>query len=71
MQLLEQHPNRVLTVQWTNMHVAGSGSSSNPTISMQAQLFENGNIRFIYGGTSATLSSLPLLLVFRVHQEIT
>ncbi|WP_297868830.1 GEVED domain-containing protein, partial [uncultured Flavobacterium sp.] len=50
-------PNRVLTVQWTNMHVAGAGSSTNPTISMQAQLFENGNIRFIYGSTSATLSS--------------
>ncbi|MBP9848351.1 MAG: fibronectin type III domain-containing protein, partial [Flavobacterium sp.] len=50
-------PNRVLTVQWTNMHVAGGGSSTNPTISMQAQLFENGNIRFNYGGTSAALSS--------------
>jgi hypothetical protein len=50
-------PNRVLTVQWTGMHVAGSGSSSNPTIDMQALLFENGTIQFIYGAQSAALST--------------
>ncbi|WMW78337.1 T9SS type A sorting domain-containing protein [Flavobacterium sp. 20NA77.7] len=50
-------PNRVLTVQWTGMHVAGTGSSTNPTIDMQALLYENGTIQFIYGAQSATLSS--------------
>jgi hypothetical protein len=50
-------PNRVLTVQWTGMHVAGTGSSTNPTINMQALLYENGNIQFIYGAQSAALSS--------------
>jgi hypothetical protein len=50
-------PNRVLTVQWTGMHVAGSGSSTNPTIDMQVLLYENGNIQFIYGAQSAALSS--------------
>ena len=50
-------PNRILTVQWTGMHVAGSGSSTSPTINMQALLFENGNIQFIYGAQSAALSS--------------
>ena len=50
--------NQVLTVQWTDMHVAGSGSSTNPTISVQALLYEaTGNIQFIYGSTSAALSS--------------
>ena len=50
-------PNRVLTVQWTGMHVAGSGSSTNPTINMQALLYESGNVQFIYGAQSAALSS--------------
>ncbi|PJE45264.1 MAG: hypothetical protein CUR32_00070 [Flavobacterium sp.] len=50
-------PNRILTVQWTGMHVAGAGSSTNPTIDMQVLLYENGNIRFVYGSQSAALSS--------------
>ncbi len=50
--------SRILTVQWTNMHVGGSGSSSNPTISMQVNLHEaNGVIEFIYDSTSGALSS--------------
>ena len=50
-------PNRVLTVQWTGMHVGGSGSSTNPTIDCQVQLFETtGVIKLIYGSTSAALS---------------
>lgn len=51
-------PNRVLTVQWTGMHVAGGGSSTNPTIDCQVRLHETtGVIEFIYGATSAALSS--------------
>jgi len=50
-------PNRVLTVQWTNMHVAGGGSATNPTISVQALLYESGKIEFIYGSQSAALST--------------
>ncbi|GAA4038577.1 hypothetical protein GCM10022386_25560 [Flavobacterium cheonhonense] len=50
-------PNRILTVQWTGMHVAGSGSATNPTIDMQVLLYENGNIQFVYGSQSAALSS--------------
>jgi hypothetical protein len=50
-------PNQTLTIQWTNMHVAGGGSPTNPTISMQVMLFENGQINLIYGPNSATLSS--------------
>lgn len=51
-------PNRVLTVQWTGMHVAGSGSSSNPTIDCQVRLYETtGVIELVYGPTSAALSS--------------
>ena len=50
-------PNRVLTVQWTGMHVAGGGSSTNPTLDMQIQLFENGDFQYNYGPVSAALSS--------------
>lgn len=50
-------PNRLLTIQWTGMHVAGTGSATNPTIDMQALLYENGIIKFIYGSQSAALSS--------------
>jgi len=50
--------NRILTVQWTNMHVGGTGGGTQPTISMQALFYEaNGNIKFIYGPTSAPLTS--------------
>ncbi len=50
-------PNRVLTVQWTGMHVGGSGSSTNPTIDCQVQLFETtGVIKLVYGPTSAALA---------------
>jgi len=50
--------SQVLTVQWTGMHVAGSGSSTNPTIDMQLRLYEGTNaIEFTYGPTSAALSS--------------
>ncbi|MCC6280312.1 MAG: hypothetical protein IT262_06925, partial [Saprospiraceae bacterium] len=50
--------NRILTVQWTNMHVGGTGSASNPTISMQLLLYEaTGQIQFIYGSTSAAFTS--------------
>ncbi len=50
--------SRVLTVQWTGMHVGGSGSATNPTISMQLKLYEgSNNIQFVYGPTSAALSS--------------
>jgi hypothetical protein len=50
-------PNRVLTVQWTGIHIAGGGSSTTPTINMQVKLYENGTIQFIYGAQSAALSS--------------
>jgi GEVED domain/Ig-like domain CHU_C associated/Secretion system C-terminal sorting domain len=50
-------PNRTLTVQWTDMHVAGGGSSTTPTISIQAILNENGTIQIVYGPRSAALSS--------------
>jgi hypothetical protein len=51
-------PNRALTVQYTGMHVAGSGSSTNPTIDLQIILNETTNtIQFVYGNTSAALSS--------------
>lgn len=51
-------PTRVLTVQWTGMHVGGSGSSSNTTINMQARLYESTNkIEFIYGTTSGAFTS--------------
>ena len=50
--------NRILTVQWTNMHVGGTGSGSNPTISLQLLLYEaTGQIQFIYGSTSAAFTS--------------
>ena len=50
-------PNRILTVQYTNMHVGGVGSSTNPTISLQILLYETTNVvQFIYGATSAALS---------------
>jgi len=49
--------SRVLTAQWTGMHVGGSGSSTNPTIDVQVKLYEGSNkIEFIYGSTSAALS---------------
>ena len=50
-------PNRVLTVQWTNMNVGDIGSTTTPTLSMQARLFENGTVQFVYGPRSAPLSS--------------
>lgn len=51
-------PNRILTVQWTGMHVGGVGSTTNPTIDVQVRIYEaNGLIEFVYGGTSAALAS--------------
>lgn len=50
-------PNQIFTIQWTGLHIAGGGSSTNPTLDMQASLYENGNIEFVYGSSSATLSS--------------
>ena len=51
-------PNRVLTVQWTNMHVGGTGGTAQPTISTQVQLFETTNVvKLNYGATSAALTS--------------
>jgi len=48
---------RVLTVQWTGMHVGGSGSATNPTINVQVKLYEvDGAIEFHYGATSAALT---------------
>jgi hypothetical protein len=50
--------SRILTVQYTGMHVGGTGSSSNPTINLQILLYEaTGVIQYIYGSTSAALSS--------------
>ncbi len=49
---------RVLTVQYTAMHVGGSGSGSNPTIDFQIKLYEGSNkIEIIYGSTSGALAS--------------
>ena len=49
-------PNRILTVQWTGMHVGGGGSATNPTIDAQVRLYEaNGVVEFVYGATSAAL----------------
>lgn len=51
-------PNRVLTVQWTGMHVAGAGSATTPTIDCQVRLYETtGVVELVYGSTSAALSS--------------
>ncbi len=51
-------PNRVLTVQWTGVHIGGGGSSTNPTINMQILLYETSNrIQVIYGTTSAAFTS--------------
>lgn len=51
-------PNRVLTVQWTGMHVGSSGSITNPTIDCQIILYEgSNNIQIVYGSTSAALIS--------------
>ncbi|MFT3793886.1 GEVED domain-containing protein [Flavobacterium sp.] len=50
--------NRVLTVQWTDMHVGSTGSTTSPTLSMQLRLYEaTGGIEFIYGPRSATLTA--------------
>ena len=50
--------SRVLTAQWTAMHVGGAGSTTNPTIDMQLKLYEGSNkIEFIYGSTSAALTA--------------
>jgi len=49
--------SRVLTAQWTAMHVGGTGSTTNPTIDMQIKLYEGTNvIEFVYGSTSAALA---------------
>ncbi len=49
---------RVLTVQWTGMHVGSSGNASQPTINLQLKLYEGSNkIEFIYGSTSAAFTS--------------
>jgi len=49
---------RVLTVQWTGMHVGNTGGSGQPTIDMQVKLYEGTNkIEFIYGSTSAAFTS--------------
>jgi PKD-like domain/Secretion system C-terminal sorting domain/Immunoglobulin I-set domain len=51
-------PNRILTVQYTGMHVGGTGSASNPTIDLQIKLYElDGKIQFIYGATSSAFTS--------------
>ncbi len=50
-------PNRVLTVQWTGMHVGSIGSTTSPTIDCQAILHETtGVIELVYGSTSAALT---------------
>ncbi|WP_262494176.1 MopE-related protein, partial [Flavobacterium caeni] len=42
--------SRVLTVQWSNVSIGGTGSSSNSTSNFQVQLFEGTNqIKFNYG----------------------
>ena len=51
-------PNRTFTMQWTNIHIGGTGSNTNPTATFQVVLFETTNaIQIIYGGTSAALVS--------------
>ena len=43
-------PNRVLTVQWANVSIGGSGSNANAVNNFQVQLFETTNVvRFNYG----------------------
>jgi hypothetical protein len=50
--------SQVCTIQWTNCHIGGSGSSTNPTASFQIKLYETSNkIEIIYGGTSGALLS--------------
>ncbi|MCC6700663.1 MAG: hypothetical protein IT221_04020, partial [Fluviicola sp.] len=50
-------PNRVLTVQWTGMHVGNGGNPAEPTIDCQVMLYETtGVIEFVYGSTSASLA---------------
>ena len=49
---------RILTIEWTNMHVGGTGSTTNPTITLQVLLYEtNGMVQIIYGATSGALLS--------------
>jgi subtilisin-like proprotein convertase family protein len=51
-------PNRTFTIQWTNVHIGGTGSSTNPTANFQVVLHETSNlIQFIYGSTSAAFVS--------------
>jgi hypothetical protein len=51
-------PNRVTTIQWNNLHIAGSGNASNPTFTMQAKLYEGtNNIEFVYAVPSATFTA--------------
>lgn len=53
-------PNRIMTIDWNNVCIGGSGSTSNPTSQYQIQLFETSNVvRFIYGNLTpnATLSA--------------
>ncbi len=48
-------PNRVLTVDWNNVSIGGSGSSSASTNQYQVQLFEGtNNVQFNYGPLDAS-----------------
>ncbi len=48
-------PNQVLTVEWNNVSIGGSGSSSASTNQYQIQLFEGtNNIKFNYGTLDAS-----------------
>ncbi|MFN8246396.1 MAG: GEVED domain-containing protein [Ferruginibacter sp.] len=50
--------SQILTIQFTGIHIGGTGSSSNPTIDMQVKLFEGTNaIQFVYGSNSGAFSS--------------
>jgi len=51
-------PNQVLTIQFTGMHVGGTGSTTTPTIDFQIKLYETSNkIEIVYGSTSGTITS--------------
>ncbi|MEC4005922.1 GEVED domain-containing protein, partial [Flavobacterium sp. SUN052] len=48
-------PNRVLTVEWKNISIGGSGSTGASTNKFQLRLFEGSNVvKYYYGGLDAT-----------------
>ena len=65
-------PNQVLTVEWSNIAIGGSGNAANPTNTFQLQLFEGTNVvKFSYdtlntlNGVSASIGISSAVGKFR------